>query len=136
MREKLDRLARLPFFRDFFEIELSEVVDAGEWLEYAPGQMILGEGDLDESFYVIVEGEASVVVGGSIIAALRAGDCFGEMAYVAKRPRTVSIRSATDVAALKISNELLEKTSVFCQLKFTKIFLNTLIGRLSSTRGK
>jgi serine/threonine protein kinase len=135
MREKLNRLARLPFFRDFFEIELSEVVDAGEWLEYAPGQMILGEGDLDESFYVIIEGEASVLVGGSIIAALRAGDCFGEMAYVAKRPRTVSIRSATDVAALKISNELLEKTSVFCQLKFTKMFLNTLIGRLSSTRG-
>jgi len=135
MREKLDRLARLPFFKDFFEIELSEVVNAGEWLEYAPGQMILGEGDLDESFYVVIEGEVSVLVGGSIMAALRAGDCFGEMAYVAKRPRTVSIRSATDVAALKISNELLEKTSVFCQLKFTKMFLNTLIGRLSSTSG-
>lgn len=135
MREKLDRLARLPFFRDFFEIELSEVVNAGEWLEFAPGQMILGEGDLDESFYVIIEGEVTVLVGGSIMTALRAGDCFGEMAYVAKRPRTVSIRSATDVAALKISNELLEKTSVFCQLKFTKMFLNTLIGRLSSTRG-
>ena len=135
MREKLDRLARLPFFKDFFEIELSEVVNAGEWLEYAPGQMILGEGDLDESFYVVIEGEVSVLVGGSIMAALRAGDCFGEMAYVAKRPRTVSIRSGTDVTALKISNELLEKTSVFCQLKFTKMFLNTLIGRLSSTSG-
>ena len=116
MREKLDRLARLPFFRDFFEIELSEVVNAGEWLEYAPGQMVLSEGDLDESFYVIIEGEVSVLVGESIITELKAGDCFGEMAYVAKRPRTVSIRSATDVAALKISNELLEKTSVFCQL--------------------
>lgn len=136
MREKLDRLAKLPFFRDFFEIELSEVVNAGVWLEYAPGRMILSEGDLDESFYVVIEGEVSVLVAGNIMAALQAGDCFGEMAYVAKRPRTVSIRSATDVAALKISNELLEKTSVFCQLKFTKMFLNTLIGRLSSTRGK
>jgi serine/threonine protein kinase len=132
MREKLGRLARLPFFKDFFEIELSEVVNASEWIEYGAGQTILDEGDLDESFYVIIEGEVSVLVGGNSIAALKAGDCFGEMAYVAKRPRSVSIRSAADVSVLKISNELLEKTSVFCQLKFTKVFLNTLIGRLSS----
>jgi serine/threonine protein kinase len=134
MREKLDRLAKLPFFKDFFEIELSEVVNASEWLEYEAGRTVLNEGDLDESFYVLVTGEVTALVGGNAVTSLRAGDCFGEMAYVAKRPRTVSIRSASDVAVLKISNELLEKTSVFCQLKFTKMFLNTLIGRLSSTR--
>lgn len=136
MREKLDRLSRLRFFKDFFEIELSEVINASEWIEYGAGQMILNKGDLDESFYVIVEGEVSVLTGGNDSAVLRAGDCFGEMAYVSKRPRAISIRSAADAAVLKISNELLEKTSVFCQLKFTKMFLNTLIGRLTSTRGK
>jgi serine/threonine protein kinase len=135
-REKLDRLARLSFFRDFFEIELSEVVNASDWLEYAAGEMILTEGDLDESFYVIIEGAVSVLVDGNSITALREGDCFGEMAYVVKRPRTVSIQSATDVVVLKISNELLEKTSVYCQLKFTKVFLNTLIERLSTAGRK
>jgi serine/threonine protein kinase len=132
MREKLDRLAILPFFKDFFEIELSEVVTVSEWLEYASGRMILTEGDLDDSFYVIVEGDVSVLVAGNAGAVLKAGDCFGEMAYVARRPRTVSILSATDSVVLKISQESLEKASVFCQLKFTKMFLNTLIRRLSS----
>ena len=131
MREKLERLKRLRFFKDFFEIELSEVISAGEWLEYAAGQVILSEGDLDDSFYVIVDGEVSVMLGGKFITALRPGDCFGEMAYTSRRPRTASIEARGDVTTLKISNEMLEGTSVYCQLKFTKVFLNTLIARLS-----
>ncbi len=135
MREKLDRLSTLNFFKDFFEIELSEVIKAGEWIEYGAGRTILNEGDLDESFYVVIEGELAVLVAGNAVTMLRAGDCFGEMAYVAKRPRNVGIRSTTDAVVLKIRNELLEKTSVYCQLKFTKVFLNTLIARLSHHPG-
>ncbi len=131
LREKIDRLGTLSFFRDFFEIELTEVVNVSEWQEYGAGQMILTEGDLDESFYVIVEGEVSVLVGGAPVSTLGADDCFGEMAYTSKRPRTIGIRALSDVTVLKINNELLEKISVYCQLKFTKVFLNTLIARLS-----
>jgi len=136
MREKLERLKKLRFFRDFFEIELSEVINASEWLEYSVGQVIISEGDLDDSFYVIVAGEVSVLVEKKFITALRAGDCFGEMAYISKRPRTVSIEAGSDVIALKIDNEMLESTSVYCQLKFTKVFLNTLIARLSGMNRK
>jgi len=136
MREKLERLKKVRFFKDFFEIELSEVINSGEWLDYAAGQVIISEGDLDDSFYVIVDGEVSVMVGGNFITALRAGDSFGEMAYIAKRPRTASIEAGEDVTVLKISNELLESISVYCQLKFTKVFLNTLIARLSGINRK
>ena len=136
MREKLDRLTRVPFFRDFFETELSEVVAAGEWLEYAEGQMILTEGDLDESFYVMVDGAVSVLVNGRFITALRTGDCFGEMAYVAKRTRDASIQAKTSVTVLKINKEVLEAISVYCQLKFSKVFLNTLIARLATHNGQ
>jgi len=133
MREKLDRLAKVPFFRDFFETELVEVVAAGEWLEYAADQMILNEGDLDESFYVIIDGAVSVLVCGKVTTALQTGDCFGEMAYVSKRPRAASIQAKTSVTVLKINKEILETISVYCQLKFSKVFLNTLIARLSSS---
>jgi len=133
MREKLDRLAKVPFFKDFFETELSEVVTAGEWLEYAAGQIILTEGDLDESFYVIIDGAVSVLVYDKVITTLQAGDCFGEMAYVEKRPRSASIQAKTSVTVLKINKEVLETISVYCQLKFSKVFLNTLIARLSAS---
>jgi len=130
-RAKLDRLKRLPFFKDFFETELVEVIAASEWLEYESGRMILAEKELDESFYVIVAGEASVERNESRISTLKAGDCFGEMAYVSRRPREVGIRSAGGVTVLKIDNDVLERLSVYCQLKFTKEFLNRLIMRLS-----
>jgi serine/threonine protein kinase len=136
MREKLERLKKLRFFSDFFEIELSEVINASEWLDYAAGQVIISEGDLDDSFYVVVDGEVSVMVEGKFITALRAGDCFGEMAYISKRPRTARIVGRGDVTVLKISNEMLESLSVYCQLKFTKVFLNTLIARLSGINRK
>ncbi len=130
-REKLERLKKLRFFRDFFEIELSEVINAGEWLDYSAGQVIISEGDLDDSFYILVNGDVSVMVGGEFITALRSGDCFGEMAYISKRPRTARIKAEGDVTVLKLNNEMLESTSVYCQLKFTKVFLNTLIARLT-----
>jgi hypothetical protein len=58
------------------------------------------------------------------------------MAYTSKRPREAGIAAKSDVTALKISNEMLESTSVYCQLKFTKVFLNTLIARLSGINSK
>ncbi len=134
-QEKLATLKKLSFFGRFFESELLEVVGVSEWLEFGPDELILGEGELDESFYVIVQGTAAVVLsGGSIPATLRTGDCFGEMAYVPRRPRAVSIRSVTSATVLRIGTELLEKVSVYCQLKFTKAFLDTLIRRLSGDR--
>lgn len=135
VREKLDRLARVSFFKDFFETELMEVVVAGEWLEYGTYQIILTEGNLDEAFYVVIDGMASVLVNGKIITSLRPGDCFGEMAYVAKRPRSATIQAKTSVTVLKINKEVLATLSVYCQLKFSKVFLNTLIARLSASNG-
>jgi CRP-like cAMP-binding protein len=136
MREKLERLKKLRFFKDFFEIELSEVINASEWLEYSAGQVIISEEDLDDSFYVVVTGEVSVMVEGKFITELRAGDCFGEMAYISKRPRTAGIEASSDVTALKVNNAMLESVSVYCQLKFTKVFLNTLLARLSGINRK
>lgn len=134
-REKLSSLRKLSFFGNFFERELLEVIGMSAWLEFDPGRLILGEGELDESFYVIVKGRATVhEASGQTLCTLGPGDCFGEMAYIARRPRTVDIRSLDSITVLKISNELLEKTSVYCQLKFTKAFLDTLIRRLSGDR--
>ncbi|NLI29229.1 MAG: hypothetical protein GX423_04030, partial [Nitrospiraceae bacterium] len=38
-----------------------------------------------------------------------------------------------DVMLLEINNSLIEQASPGCQLRFTKVFLNTLLERLSKT---
>ncbi len=129
-QERVRGLAALPFFRDFFETELTEVVNAGEWREIEAGHEVLAEGGLDEAFYVIVNGEASVLLGDTVVNTLITGDCFGEMPGAA-RPRATAIRAESELEVLKVCNDSLEKTSVYCRLKFTKAFLNTLLERLS-----
>jgi serine/threonine protein kinase len=131
--EKFKKLKTNKFFKNFFDSEIIEVINSSEWMEYRIEQKLIEEGELADSFYVIIEGEVEVKKGNRTLATLRSGDCFGEMAYLTKTKRTASIAALSGVTLLKITSALLEKSSVNCQLKFMKIFLNTLIERLSFT---
>ena len=44
--------------------------------------------------------------------------------------RAATIRAADGVTALKVSSTLLEQVSASCQLRFNRVFLRALIGRL------
>lgn len=130
-REKFNRLKGLAFFRDFSVSEVWEIVNANLWQDYEPGQEIIIEGEMDNSFYIIVNGEVAVRRGGSPLDVLKAGDCFGEMGFISRQKRTASIVASTDVSAMQVRASLIERTSLSCQLRFHKVFLNTLVERLS-----
>lgn len=68
-----------------------------------------------------------------IIRRLELGDCFGEMGYLAKTTRTASIIADQDTSLLKINSTVINKVSLNCQVRFLKVFLSTLIHRLSAT---
>ncbi|GAB4355449.1 MAG: hypothetical protein Kow006_21780 [Gammaproteobacteria bacterium] len=130
-QEKFHTIKALRFFRDFPESEIWEVIHASTWQEYEPDQEILTEGEIDDAFYIIASGEVEVKKGNAVIGALGRGDCFGEMGYVAKTKRIASIVAKSDVAVMKVTSTHIEQTSLACQLNFHKVFLKTLIGRLS-----
>jgi len=64
------------------------------------------------------------------------GDCFGEMGYLAKTERTATIKALTGTALLKINSTVMSQVSLNCQVRFLKVFLRTLIHRLSMTTDK
>lgn len=130
-REKFNMVRDLSFFHDFAEPEVWEVINAAKWREYEPGVEIIVEGDVDSSFFIIVSGEVYVRKGGKQVDVLHGGDCFGEMGFIARTERTASIIAKTPVTAMKVRASLIERASLHCQLRFHKVFLNTLVGRLS-----
>lgn len=67
------------------------------------------------------------------IRLLGIGDCFGEMGYLAKTERTATIQALTETALLKINSTVISQVSLNCQVRFLKVFLRTLIHRLSMT---
>ena len=75
-------------------------------LHFEPGESIFRQGDLGDSLYIILEGEADVVVeqNGSerTVARLKAGEYFGEMALLKQKTRTATVRCVTPMSLLAL----------------------------------
>ena len=135
-QEKFNAIKQLDFFQGFPEAELWEILRASTWQDYKDAEDIIIEGELDDCFYIIAEGSVSVRKNNKNIRLLAKGDCFGEMGYLAKTRRTASIKSAGKTALLKINSTVISQVSLNCQVRFLKVFLRTLIHRLSVTTEK
>jgi len=130
VQERFDALRRLSFFHDFSHAEIRELLRASEWCDYAVGDEIVREGEMDDRFYVVVSGRVGVQSGRRSVGELSIGDCFGETSYVRGARRTATISALEPVTLVRVSSTLLEQASSACQLRFNKVFLRSLIERL------
>jgi serine/threonine protein kinase len=129
-QEQFSLLRRLKFFHEFSHAEIMEVMRASHWQDYSAGEEIVKEGEMDDRFYIIVSGNCAVERNGGSVGLLSMGECFGETSYVQGAKRSATIRATDAVTVLKVSSTLLEQVSASCQLRFNRVFLRTLIGRL------
>ena len=97
-QEQFSILRTLKFFHDFSHSEILEVLRASTWQDYEEGEEIVKEGEMDDRFYVIVQGSVAVMRNTKAVGQLDAGDCFGETSYVrgAKRLATIKALAAGD----------------------------------------
>ena len=130
---KFDRVKRLEFFRGFPDAEIWEIIRASVWSEVAVDTAVVVEGEVDESFFIIVDGDVTVSKLGQQVDQLHAGDCFGEMGYLNRIKRTATVKANGPVALIKINATLIEQVSADCQLRFYRVFMKILIERLSRT---
>ena len=109
------------------------MINASAWQDFDPDREIILEGEVDNSFYVIITGDVMVRKGEREVDVLTRGDCFGEMGFIARQERTASIIATTSVTVMQVRSTLMERVSLNCQLRFHKVFLNTMVKRLSRT---
>jgi serine/threonine protein kinase len=131
--ERFQRARTLTFFKDFPENELWEVLKISKWAKFKPDTQLIKEGDKGDSFFVLAAGYVTVTVGKKKISALAAGDCFGEMSYLAHKDaphRSATVTCSSDCIVIKIRAEDLRQASLSCRRLFDERFLNTLVDRL------
>lgn len=133
LREKFDQLCKLGFFKGFTDSDLWELVRASNWSTHAAGETIIKEGDIDHSFYIVLSGVVSIEKNGHQLDTLNEGDCFGEMGFLSSTERTATVNAKTDVALIRINQSTLDRADEGTQLRFLKVFVETVIERLKQT---
>jgi eukaryotic-like serine/threonine-protein kinase len=130
--EKFDRLRGMPFFMNFGDVALWEVVRISAWQQIPAGKVIIREGEDGDSFYLLVEGEVSVTLMGKQITTIKPGGCFGELLYFQDRGerRTTTITSLVPITVMEVKTKALDAATDNCQVGFNKAFMKVLIGRL------
>lgn len=101
--EKIDLLRRVPLFSKLNKRQLNKIAGHADELPMNPGDVLAkqGKGGLDFDF--IVEGKARVEQDGKFIRHLEAGDFFGEISLIDKRPQTATVIAETEISLLVVS---------------------------------
>ena len=136
--QKFQTLRGQPFFREFSDVEIWEVVRFSEWRFAEPGSVLLKEGEPGNHFCFLANGEARVTKRGRLLHLLTPGDCFGEMAVFSRGSglRTASIEASTEVEVITVRGRSLQRASDACRMHFYKAFIEVLAARLSMTSAR
>ena len=96
-QEVLDHLAAVSLFSACSRAELRKIASLGTEVRIPPGTKLTEEDRPGSEFFLVVEGELRCEKGGSTVAHFSAGDYFGELALLTKRPRIATVVAETDV---------------------------------------
>lgn len=129
----VDYVHGVPFFEDFTKIHVREILNTCNIIKVFKGKVIVAEGEIDDSFYIILSGRAAVRKNGNTIADISRGECFGEMSYLSGQSRVATVVAVTDCILMKISATLLDRSSEKIQLLFLRKFAITLLNRLAKS---
>jgi eukaryotic-like serine/threonine-protein kinase len=132
--EKYTELRAMAFFADFDDVVLWEALRIGTWQEMAANTVLIKEGEIGDSIFMLIKGEVAVTLEGQPLATLKQGGCFGEMLYFRDHAsqRTTTITAVTPVTIMEIKAKVMRLSSDSCQVAFQKAFMRVLIDRLTA----
>ena len=132
--EQFEALRALPFFADFTDPELWEVLRISSWAEIKKDETIMVEGGPGDALYVLIDGEVEASLRGARINSIKRGGCFGEMSYFSDKiqRRTTTIKAKTDCDVIELKSSAIRGASDGVQAEFNKACMQVLIERLQN----
>jgi predicted MFS family arabinose efflux permease len=94
----IERLRKVTMLRPLPVSTIEHLARSVREESVMPGETVIEQGQVGESFYVIVAGEVEVRANGRLLRVLSDGDSFGEIALLRDVPRTTTVRARTPVA--------------------------------------
>ena len=110
LQQDVDLLRNIPLFRNVDAAKLKLLAFTSERLTFSAGDSLFHQGDSGDSAYVIVEGDADIIIdtpaGPITVATVRQNDWVGEIAILCDVPRTATITATSKLTTLRISKDV------------------------------
>jgi CPA1 family monovalent cation:H+ antiporter len=100
-----DLIGTVPLLNGLSNELLNKLASVTQAVTFLSNDVIIGAGDRGDALYIISQGEVSVMKDDKILAELRDGDFFGEMALLGDQVRTDNVIANTPTTLLRLTRK-------------------------------
>jgi CRP/FNR family cyclic AMP-dependent transcriptional regulator len=112
-----DLLRLVPLFNGMTDRSFQAIADLASEADYATSGDLVRQGDIGDSFIIIVSGRARVTRDGKQLRELGPGDFLGEIALIDGSPRTATVTALDPIHAFTVERQgfldLIDRLPVF-----------------------
>jgi len=109
VQQEFEVLRQVPFFAEIEPPKLKALAYVSERVGFDDGKIVCRQGDPGDAAYLIIDGEADIVLEGPAgpvtVATLGANDLVGEMSILTSQPRNATVRAKGRLIALRIGKD-------------------------------
>jgi CRP-like cAMP-binding protein len=109
LKQEFELLRRVPFFAEIEPSKLKLLAFMSERVGFDAGKDLMRQGDPADAAYLIIDGEAEVVLetpaGPIVVATVGANEIVGDMGILSNAPRAATVRAKDRLIALRIGKE-------------------------------
>jgi CRP-like cAMP-binding protein len=98
-------LEAVPLFEGLSHKQLRKVADLADVARFMAGATLVKQGEIGDSFYVVLTGQARVVANERTLNHLLPGDHFGEISLLDGGPRSASVVAETEMTLVIITQK-------------------------------
>src|SRR6202008_4363164 len=103
-------LRQQSLFKSFSDDQLDALFPRGQVTSFGRGEKLIQQGANGDSMFILVKGDANVVVNrngfDTRVASLHSGDCFGEMSLLTGEKRSASVVANSDCEVVEIGKPI------------------------------
>ncbi|HQT43046.1 MAG TPA: cyclic nucleotide-binding domain-containing protein [Halothiobacillus sp.] len=126
----------------FTQREINAFLDFCDLMAINAGDIIADIGEVGESLYFLLEGEAQLIVGSTlnemVVGQIPAGEMLGEMSFFDRNPRNVRLRASKPTRLLRLPRQMYNRMRLeypvltVLLLEYAVISLDNLYRRTST----
>jgi predicted acylesterase/phospholipase RssA/CRP-like cAMP-binding protein len=122
--------------------ELEDIVERADWFEVQRGETLFSQGDVGDSFYILLSGRLGIAVVGEggerkLVSEVMAGEILGEMALLTEESRSATVYAIRNSNLFRLSksefDRLLEKYPKFLS-QINRVLIERLRVSIGSKR--